>query len=334
MVHSFFLLTLLWLATPTITLERYQPLFPRHFAAGDDGSFYILDQQDHRITHYDRDLNQLRSFGKQGQGPGEFIYPDNLFYFSGKVYVQDDAFITVFTGDGAPLQKIKKPFTGEWHPTGKSWIAYRRSFETETFEIVWLSLDFSTSKILHTDTGRTIQNNTLYLGETPIPPALSKDHRWLAKVEKDRYLIHIFDTQTGETHATVKGNVTRLPYDQDWAEKMRDHLLSRLDPSLTGADPATMKVNRPDFFSPVPRLIFTSDNHLHIYEQIAPGKAKATHAVTIDGKRVPTIPFPEKHYYKVLMVYAGQAYIATYIDEEAGITIVPHAQVAAVISQM
>ncbi|MBO1322680.1 hypothetical protein [Acanthopleuribacter pedis] len=102
----------------------FQPLFPRNFAQGDDGSFYILDAREHKIRHYSQQITLLNEFGSRGEGPGEFFFSDGISFFDGVVYIEDAVFFTLFDSRGKPLQKIKKPFDADWFPTGKSWIAY------------------------------------------------------------------------------------------------------------------------------------------------------------------------------------------------------------------
>lgn len=332
-----FLFLLLGLPFPTthaVTLIRNQPVWPAHFAAGTNGSFYVLDYQDQRITLFDANLNEVKTFGAGGPGPGEFLLPEDIFFADGKLYVQDDASFTVFTADGQPLEKIKKPFPGQWWATGKSWIARKRSFENGQDDLIWFSLDFKETKVLHQDRDQSFDGHNRYLGKKPIPPALSKDHRWLARVEKGQYLIHIFDTHSGDKRTTVAGEMKRLPYTEERAEKATKLAQAAMTAVHPEKDPSSVKIIHPRFFNPIVRLVFTGNNHLHLFEPLGPGKAKATHAVDLDGKRMPTIAAPDRHYYKVLMMDDTHALVATYEDEEAGIARVKKADLAEALQQL
>lgn len=317
-----FLLLLIGLQLPTtqtVSLIRNQPVWPAHFAAGENGAFYVLDGQDHRITLFDANLQEVKSFGARGPGPGEFFLPEDIFFYDGKLYVQDDGFFTVFTADGQALEKIKKPFRGQWYATGKSWIARKRAMESGQDDLIWFSLDFKESKVLHQDIDQQIDGQNLYLGKRTRLPAISKDHRWLAKPEKDRYLIHIFDTHSGEERTAVKGEVTPLPYTPARVEAATKTALERLAMLRPDINPATLKVHHPPFFAPITRVLFTSDNRLHVYEPLAPGQTKSTHSVNLDGERGPTVPSPETEHFKVLLIDDTHVLVATYEDEEAGI---------------
>ncbi|MCP4548123.1 MAG: hypothetical protein GY835_16790 [bacterium] len=47
---------------------------------GPDGSIYLLDQQLHQIFAYSIDGEYLHTFGREGEGPGEFIQPRRMFW--------------------------------------------------------------------------------------------------------------------------------------------------------------------------------------------------------------------------------------------------------------
>ncbi|MCJ7485398.1 MAG: 6-bladed beta-propeller [Candidatus Aminicenantes bacterium] len=47
-------------------------------AVSDDGTIYVLDQKDMNVKVFDRDGKFLRTFGKAGEGPGEFSTPMSI----------------------------------------------------------------------------------------------------------------------------------------------------------------------------------------------------------------------------------------------------------------
>ncbi|MFO7769290.1 MAG: NHL repeat-containing protein [bacterium] len=51
---------------------------PVAVAVGTDGTRYVLDQADHRVLRFDGQGDYLGSFGREGEGPGEFLDPADL----------------------------------------------------------------------------------------------------------------------------------------------------------------------------------------------------------------------------------------------------------------
>jgi hypothetical protein len=69
---------------------------PSDIALDEEGNLYVLDSGNHRIQKLSLDGSYLNSFGKKGQGPGEFQYMSGLELDSkGNMYVTDQATNTV-----------------------------------------------------------------------------------------------------------------------------------------------------------------------------------------------------------------------------------------------
>jgi hypothetical protein len=55
-----------------------------------EDTVYVVDQKEHRIVVFDRELNYLDTIGRYGQGPGEFSYPAGIaFDREGNIYICD-----------------------------------------------------------------------------------------------------------------------------------------------------------------------------------------------------------------------------------------------------
>jgi sugar lactone lactonase YvrE len=84
---------------------------PNDIAFDEKGNVYVLDSGNHRIQKFDSQGNYLASFGRQGQGPGEFQHPQSLdIDGQGYMYVSDSGNqkLQILKPDGALEREIKK----------------------------------------------------------------------------------------------------------------------------------------------------------------------------------------------------------------------------------
>ena len=79
---------------------------PGAMAATSDGTIYVLDAEDHRVTRFDHDGNVISAWGAFGQADGHFFAPADLAVApDGTVYVSDSGNFRIqrFTADGTHL---------------------------------------------------------------------------------------------------------------------------------------------------------------------------------------------------------------------------------------
>lgn len=84
-------------------------------AVGPDGRVYVLDFQSQDVRVFGADGTFLFRFGRSGEGPGEFQWPDGLeFTPDGSIAVRDARLfrITIFSDDGVYLRdfRIQRPY--------------------------------------------------------------------------------------------------------------------------------------------------------------------------------------------------------------------------------
>ena len=82
-----------------------------------NGKFYVCDKNNSRIQILDEQLEFMRSFGKEGDGPSDFLYPRDIDFDSqGRIYIVDCGHyvIKVFSPTWAYVGK----FGGEGHGRG------------------------------------------------------------------------------------------------------------------------------------------------------------------------------------------------------------------------
>lgn len=110
-----------WDGSPRIRLEFLEMLGgesddnylfhqPNGIASDQEGNIYVLDSRNFRVQVFDRDRKYLRSFGRQGQGPGDLGRPECIdLDGSGNVYIGDpgNGRIEVFDRSGKRLRSIR-----------------------------------------------------------------------------------------------------------------------------------------------------------------------------------------------------------------------------------
>jgi hypothetical protein len=73
-----------------------------------EGNMLVLDSGYFRIQKYDKEGKYLRTIGRQGQGPGEFERPSNLYLDNqDNLYVMDSRHIDVFDKNGTFQRTFK-----------------------------------------------------------------------------------------------------------------------------------------------------------------------------------------------------------------------------------
>jgi hypothetical protein len=68
---------------------------------------YILDSKKHAVTVFDQNGKFINTFGKNGEGPGEFQYPGDLILTEKFIYITDGYQIHQFNYAGQFLKKFK-----------------------------------------------------------------------------------------------------------------------------------------------------------------------------------------------------------------------------------
>ncbi len=83
---------------------------PSDIVLDKEGNVYVLDSGNHRIQKFDPNGNYLATFGRRGQGPGDFQYPQSIDLDpDGNLYVSDSGNqkIQIIKPDGSLAEEIK-----------------------------------------------------------------------------------------------------------------------------------------------------------------------------------------------------------------------------------
>jgi hypothetical protein len=80
-------------------------------AVAPDGSVFLAQQRAHRIHKFDRSGRLVKSFGRQGQGPGDFQFPQHLSILDGRYLIvgenAEGRRISLFDLDGQFVKLVK-----------------------------------------------------------------------------------------------------------------------------------------------------------------------------------------------------------------------------------
>ncbi len=82
--------------------------FPRGASLNvdDEGNFYVSDYGNKRVQMYDQFGKYVRTIGRQGQGPGEYLFPGNVhFDYQGNLCVSGGRELVFYTKDATFLKK-------------------------------------------------------------------------------------------------------------------------------------------------------------------------------------------------------------------------------------
>jgi len=88
--------------------ENFQLYRPNDVAVDGEGNIYILDAGNYRIQKYDEQGTFIASFGRQGEGPGEFRFPNSIQVSPDKnIYVDDILRTVVLNSAGKELRGLR-----------------------------------------------------------------------------------------------------------------------------------------------------------------------------------------------------------------------------------
>lgn len=100
--------------------EQFEGVSASGLAGADDGTLYVLDGQGKRVLAFGPDGSFLRSYGREGEGPGELRSPSAVAVGPGdSVWVSDMGNVraTVFAPDGELGRSVPFP-SGDQRPSG------------------------------------------------------------------------------------------------------------------------------------------------------------------------------------------------------------------------
>lgn len=72
-----------------------------------DGYIYVCDGGNRRVQKYDRSGTYVTTIGREGQGPGEYMYPSRIFLDAiGNPIVSDSRSLLYYDKEGIFQKKV------------------------------------------------------------------------------------------------------------------------------------------------------------------------------------------------------------------------------------
>jgi hypothetical protein len=205
---------------PSLEIGRAELLFGSIVSVceGDQGDFYVLDQREQKVHKFSSDGRPLLTFGRKGQGPGDFQSPGRIAFTSqGELAVLEDLYYVSFhKTDGAFVRRLDlngrlgPGFVGpdryygwEWRPESRQQLLVdAQNTVLGTFHAIARD---RFSALLPDENGRTVMFN--YSHEAYVPQFLFAHGNGLSAIGiSDRYEIAILDEE-GRTVTTVRRDV-------------------------------------------------------------------------------------------------------------------------------
>lgn len=210
-------------------------VWPRFLDLDSDGNIYIVDIGTTSVKKFSANGSFIKSFGKEGGGPGEMQKPYMLAVLNDIVYVVDlTRRIAKFDTNGEFIGQIliKAGLPNYFQAVGKDKFIYiRNSFEQNEqgiFLIVSLVLANSQFEEICTLSRYKAKYNpqyNIYLDRFT-PYTLGKNEIFVAENSTDKYKINVFDFN-GKSRYSIEKNWSKIPFNEDELEELNASFKAR-----------------------------------------------------------------------------------------------------------
>jgi hypothetical protein len=205
--------------------------WPRFLDIDSKGNIFILDLVSASVKKFDREGNFIKSFGRNGNGPGEMKSPYLLAILNDVVYVTDPYVQRMVTFD------TEGNFRGNIYLKGglpnflqsvgnEKFIAFMTQFKQEKdglylkYDLVLMNPDFEPIAVLRKYT-RKFDPSTPDVLDRFTHYAVGKDKIFVAQNSEERYRIDVFDF-SGERQYGIEKDYQRTAFRQDELNELND----------------------------------------------------------------------------------------------------------------
>jgi len=325
--------------------EIYEPIGRRGAAVSPTGELYLLDYAEFRVLHYDADGNKLGSFGRKGQGPGEFTFPVSIHFDDDKLYVFDmgGSAIHVFQSDGAFLSRYSLPSMGvEAARVDNGWITGNWMFSRDPaapVEVLWRDETLEQQEPI-LEWPRDAEGGGMRIMAGPNAPAMpfnpvrdrpamaaSPDGKLVFLSHPGPFKISVIDAEKKRVVRTIQRDLPQIPFNEQWGDQRLKESEERS--KSRGGMAIKFKPDYPKYFPNVRSLLATADGRLAVERWSGEPDARDLFLVmTPDGKDA-SLPYDPKYESRILAVRDGKAYVTTFADDEAGVALCEMSQLPA-----
>ena len=302
----------------------FNRLTPGDVVVTSDGTVYLLNADEARVSRFDASGVLIGEFGSKGEGPGELLNAIRIAWEKDKVYVIGSPFVNVFSADGKFEQRLRLPseavsvdrVRGGWLVRTRSFKDFQEAFvlADDSFDNPETLLTFKTNMAPRKKPAFQPLQDRAFHGVSP-----DGGYVYLRLPESSR--IHIYDTKTRTRKHTIDRNDAPLPvtgsYIDAYLEWRRARMLERgLPPRPLG--------DFPEYFPPIADMSVNADGHLIIARYTPWFGEEVYHAYDMNGREVKT-RFESWAQGRVVAVHGDLAYITTFEKDrgEAGLAKVP-----------
>ncbi len=328
-----------------IETNIFHPLSIAETLLRPDGGIYILQFREAHVDYFDPHGKPVAKIGGKGEGPGAFVYPVAFYHEDGRLYVYDrnNNSVSIFDEDhrfvvrkafperNLMIEKVRGGWVyGNWDGRGHQ--GPRQLYYVDhRLEKPRLLMEIS-----RYGRGGGLYQSSSHEGATSEFGGISRRANIVASHDRQRiYLtdpldfeIQVIDPYLGKVLGTIRKEIERLPFDEEWADEKLARLLEGHGLPMT-----KVKRNYPDFFPVIRSLTVDPDGNLMVNMwRGRPDQYSNTMILDERGNEVKG-RFGRASLSRLVGILEGYAYITVYDDhhEQAGIARVPMDDAAAFV---
>ncbi len=304
-------------------LDLYKPLSPEQVAITANGHCFVLDIFEQRVLHFNPQGQKIGTFGKKGQGPGEFNRVNRLFIMKDKLYVHQWGTAHVFDLAGKFIKSVTTGKTGESpRKVANGWLVEVWQFslpgQKETFDkLVWRDEKFENERFISSWTSEWPRQFSKQ-GELKYLP--SREHAFIICSDDGKRVfvrplgassVDIFDVISGKTISSNFLEDTTVAFYEEFGDAGLDEFRLRFE---KGGLPIVK--DYPDYFSAVTYASWNAEGLAGFYQETSRhGPYRKTWHFDRDGKVAEPLYGPFSRACFVAALRGEWAYICTFDAE-------------------
>lgn len=275
----------------------YQFYWPQDVAVDDRGRMYVADTRNARVQVFDANGEYVRTLGREGQGPGEFVGPVGLAV-AGELLVVNDLGaqrLSVWDLEGSPVRVRRPP--GRLRPaiygTGSGAILVGVSGHDEgrgdVVNVTALLADGSEQFVTGLDTAPDLILGPAGSGQIVMPRfddatsyAATRSGELYATAGQE-YAIVALDAEGMTVRWVLRADRPRPAFGQEYKDRVLESLRGEVP------DVAATAANWPDFLPVIGELALDGHGHLYVFSYRFRDMGSATRRVEVydrDARRL------------------------------------------------